>query len=83
MCQWAGFGVLAEQSVANTERNVLTIIKLIFFAVACVGLFLICAESNFDHPGIFSFLLSIAYTDPRTFLLLAHPTSEQDWGTRS
>ena len=36
----------------------------------------ICAESSVDNTGLFQLLLSSAYTEPRPFLPLTHPTSE-------
>ena len=42
----------------------------------------ICAGNSVDNTGMFSLLLSSAYTEPRPFLLLTHPTSEQAGGAQ-
>ena len=38
-------------------------------------MFWICAENSVDNTGMFSFLLSSAYTEPRALLLLTPPAS--------
>ena len=44
----------------------------------------ICAENSVDNTGMFSLLLSSAYTESRPFLLLTPPHQRVGWGcTRS
>ena len=48
------------------------------------AMFWICAENSVDNSGMFSLLLSSAYTASRPFLLLTPPHQRVGWGcTRS
>ena len=48
------------------------------------AMFWICAENSVDNTGMFSLLLSSAYTESRPFLLLTAPHQRGGWGcTRS
>ena len=47
-------------------------------------MFCICAENSVDNTGMFSLLLSSAYTESRRLLLLTPPHQRVGWeGTRS
>ena len=56
---------------------VLAGVELIFFTVAGKGL---CAGNSVDNTGMFSLLLSSAYTESRPFLLLTAPHQQGGWG---
>lgn len=53
--------------------------EFIFFTVADIGLLGVCVENNVDHTGIFSLLLSSAYTTSRLFLLLTPLHQRVGW----
>ena len=44
------------------------------------AMFWICAEDSVGNTGMFSLLLSSAYTEPRPFLLLPPPHQRGGWG---
>ena len=46
------------------------------------SMFCICAENSVDDTGVFSLLLSSAYTESRPFLLLTCPVSERAGGAQ-
>ena len=72
-----------NKKVGGTGVLVLTAIELIFFIVASMGLmFWICAENSVDNSGMFSLLLSSAYTESRPFLLLTLPCQRVGWGAQ-
>ena len=52
-----------------------------FFHSSYYGtMFWICAENSIDNTGVFSLLLSRAYTQSRPFLLLTPPHQRAGWG---
>lgn len=68
--------------ISNPFSNVLGLAEreLIFFTGAVLWIY---AEDSVDNTGMFSLLLISVCTQPGLFLLLSHPTDEENEGAQS
>lgn len=76
---WMSEIIALSTSQARSLRSVLVLPGAIFFIIAIMGLCFGLVMKSVDNSGMFSLLLSRAYTESRPFLLL---TSPPQWAGR-